>query len=238
MAETTQLALPLLEAAQAQKHVTMNEALLRLDALTAPRAVSRRLSTPPPAAAEGDVFVVAEAPGGVWKDRAGELAIWRDGDWSFSTPRPGWRVWIDEERAYVVFDGAVWTEGALGGVWRGAATVCRHAAVDHQIGAGPRSETAPLIPAGAVVLGVTGRVVSALTGGTLASWRLGTPDGPGRYGSGLGASLNSYAAGVTGVPTAYYAPTPLVLEAEGGAFEGGAVRLAVHYLAIVPPLPV
>ena len=32
MAETAKLTLPLLEAAQAQKHVTVNEALVRLDA--------------------------------------------------------------------------------------------------------------------------------------------------------------------------------------------------------------
>ena len=47
MTNTPRLVLPAIEAAQAQKHVTHNEALTLLDALTQLAVESRTLTTPP-----------------------------------------------------------------------------------------------------------------------------------------------------------------------------------------------
>ena len=47
MSETTQLGLPLLQPAQAQKHVTVNEALVRLDGLTQLVLASATVTAPP-----------------------------------------------------------------------------------------------------------------------------------------------------------------------------------------------
>ena len=47
MADTTNLTLPLLAASQAQKHVTVNEALTRLDGAVQLRLRSRVLTDPP-----------------------------------------------------------------------------------------------------------------------------------------------------------------------------------------------
>jgi len=85
-----------------------------------------------------------------------------------------------------------------------------------------------------VVIGATARVTSAIVG-TLTSWQLGNPGAVGRYGSGLGLGAGSYARGVLSQPTAFYAPTPMQLDATGGAFAGGTVRIAVHYLEIALP---
>jgi hypothetical protein len=46
MSETANLRLPLVQAAQAQKHVTVNEALLRLDAMSRLLLQSRALAVP------------------------------------------------------------------------------------------------------------------------------------------------------------------------------------------------
>jgi hypothetical protein len=84
-----------------------------------------------------------------------------------------------------------------------------------------------------IVLGVTGRVTAGITGA--ASWSLGVTGSPDRYGSGIGASLNSFAHGVTGSPLVYYGGSSLLLTAEGADFTGGTVRLAVHYFEVSPP---
>jgi hypothetical protein len=55
---TPRAQLPLIAAAQAQKHVTHNDALLQLDALLFARFLSRNLSTPPATPADGDTYLV------------------------------------------------------------------------------------------------------------------------------------------------------------------------------------
>ena len=54
MSESALLSLPLIEAGQAQKHVTHNEALLLLDAALHLAVASRSVATPPGAPAAGD----------------------------------------------------------------------------------------------------------------------------------------------------------------------------------------
>ena len=56
-----------------------------------------------------------------------------------------------------------------------------------------------------------------------------------RYGSGLGSEVNSYLVGLSGAPVTYYAPTPLLITAEGGSFASGQIRLAVHVACLIPP---
>jgi len=234
MAETRRLALPLLDGAQAQKHVTMNTALTRLDALGAPGVLSRARSEPPTALVDGDAYLVSAGATGDWAGRDGMIAFADNLGWSFAAPQEGRRLWIEDERLEVMFDGAAWVT-ALGATEAGAATMLHAAVIDHALSAGPVSTTVPVIPDKAVVLGLTARVIAPLSGPGLTTWRLGVAGGADRYGAGLGVGLNAWAQGVTGAPVAYYAPTPLTLEAEGGAFAAGAVRLCVHYFALTPP---
>ncbi|HMR59622.1 MAG TPA: DUF2793 domain-containing protein, partial [Amaricoccus sp.] len=95
--------------------------------------------------------------------------------------------------------------------------------------------TAVAIPAGAQVIGVTGRIVAGLSGAGLTGWRIGVEGADNRYGSGLGVAQNSYLLGLSGAPVTYYAATPILLTAEGGAFAGGTIRLALHVVELEPP---
>jgi hypothetical protein len=106
---TLRLGLPLIQPAQAQKHVTHNEALARLDTLTQPVARSRTLTAPPAAAQDGDTHVVASGAGGDWAGQDGALAVMQGGAWQFIAPAEGWLVWVADEAAQVVFDGATWS---------------------------------------------------------------------------------------------------------------------------------
>ena len=110
MSETPLLKLPLLEAAQAQKHVTHNEALMLLDAALHLSVLSRALNAPPDGAAEGARYLIGPAPTGAWAGRAGLLAILQGGGWNFLGPRAGWRLWVEDERRFLLFDGADWID--------------------------------------------------------------------------------------------------------------------------------
>jgi Protein of unknown function (DUF2793) len=113
MTDSPNLVLPYLEAAQAQKHVTHNEALSVLDVLVQLAVLDRDLTTPPATPANGDRYLVAASPAGAWTGQAGRIAAFQDGGWTFHVPRPGWLLWIADEAAALVFNGAAWI--GLGG---------------------------------------------------------------------------------------------------------------------------
>ncbi len=104
------LLLPYIMPSQAQKHVTHNEAIRALDALTQIAVLDRDLTTPPTQAEDGDRYLVPGGATGAWSNRAGQLAAWQDGAWDFYMPREGWLVWvIDDSRLLVRRDGE-WQE--------------------------------------------------------------------------------------------------------------------------------
>lgn len=227
MVKTANLELPLVQAAQAQKHVTVNEALALLDAAAQLRLASVSEPEPPAMAVDGVAFFVPPDARGDWASYPGKLAVFANGGWVFVVPRAGWRGWIVDRAEAAVFDGVDWVPGALAVSPNGAALRAETVEIDVALVPGMAVTTDPVIPANAVVFGVTGIVTDAISG-TTTSWRLGVPGGEDRYGSGLGLGLGSWVQGVTGQPQAYYAPTALTIEATDGAFAKGQVRLAVH----------
>jgi hypothetical protein len=234
MTDTAKLSLPLLSPSQAQKHVTVNEALARIDAAAQLSVLTRALTVPPTTAAEGDCFLVPDGAVNDWTGRAGQIAVRQNGGWVYLVPRAGWRGFVEDESVTLLHDGTVFAEAAAVAPG-GAAFTFRVREFDHVPGAGATSETAAELPANAVVFGVTGRVLVDLTG-SLTSWRLGVTGSDNRYGSGLGILAGSFLRGLTGSPLTYYAPSTLLLTAEGGSFGGaGTVRLAVHYATLGLP---
>jgi hypothetical protein len=108
MDTTSNLSLPYIVAAQAQKHVTHNEALRALDAVVQLMALDKDLAAPPGAPAEGDRYIVGPSPTGAWAGQADRIAAWQDGAWAFYSPREGWLAWVaDEDRLYA-WGGSAW----------------------------------------------------------------------------------------------------------------------------------
>lgn len=105
---TPHLALPLIAASQAQKHVTVNEALQILDVLTQLVVRSASLTAPPLSPAEGDRYVVPPGATGSWATSVHSIAIWRDGDWLFLQPSNGWLAVAGDRNAMLHFDGTTW----------------------------------------------------------------------------------------------------------------------------------
>jgi hypothetical protein len=108
MPNSTYLQLPYLEASQAQKHVTVNEALARLDAQIHLTVLSRILNAPPPSPIEGDRYLIAAAPTASWAGQGGSLAVWLAGTWVFVSPREGWRMWVANEDVFLIYNGTTW----------------------------------------------------------------------------------------------------------------------------------
>jgi hypothetical protein len=109
MTNTPHLALPLLAAAQAQKHVTHNEALALVDALVHLAVKERNRTVPPGAPEEGDRYLVGAGATGGFAAQDGRIAFFDLGIWRFLQPKAGWRAYVENEERIVVFDGAAWT---------------------------------------------------------------------------------------------------------------------------------
>lgn len=90
---TPRLSLPHILPAQAQKHVTHNEALQLLDAAVQLRVLSFAATTPPASPAAGDVHEVGPAATGAWAGQSGKLAFWDGTGWQYLTPTEGWIAW-------------------------------------------------------------------------------------------------------------------------------------------------
>ncbi len=106
MPQTDRLALPLIAAGQAQKDVTHNEALARLDHLVALAVVSRSAAAPPAAPATGDVHIVPAAAAAAWGAAAGSLMAWQGNGWLAVTPLPGQVALVRDEAIMLVHNGS------------------------------------------------------------------------------------------------------------------------------------
>ena len=107
--QTANLALPYILSNQAQKHVTHNEALRRLDGLVQ-LIVQSEGATPPGSPAEGQCFAVASSTTGAWSGRPSMLALFEDGGWTFLTPRTGWIGWFADVDRQKIWSGSAWLD--------------------------------------------------------------------------------------------------------------------------------
>ncbi|MEK6746512.1 MAG: DUF2793 domain-containing protein [Pseudomonadota bacterium] len=107
MATTPHLGITLVEQAQAQKEVTVNQAFARIDALLNTGAKSRVIATPPGSPAAGDLYIVAASPTGSWAGQAGKITYF-DGIWRFITPIEGMILWVNDENLIYSYDGSAW----------------------------------------------------------------------------------------------------------------------------------
>lgn len=148
---STILSLPLILPAQAQKHVTHNEALRILDVAVQAAVSDRTLAVPPASPAQGQRHIIAAGATGDWAGKSGQIALYADGYWSYFAPRMGWRVWVQAEDAVATYDGTAWktqAEGALSVARLGVsatpdatnrlavsspATLLNHAGAGHQV---------------------------------------------------------------------------------------------------------
>jgi len=121
---TAHLGLPLIAAAQAQKHVTHNEAIVALDAIVQ-LSVKDSTHTAPPAAAEGDRYKVASGATGAWAGWDLNIALYTNGAWTKLVPQKGWLCFDEASGALTVWQGApnYWVDPAAVAGYLTAATL-------------------------------------------------------------------------------------------------------------------
>ena len=102
------LSLPYLQASQAQKHVTHNEALQRLDLLVQLVVEGIGVNTPPTLPQEGQIWALGAAPTGAWSGQPLALAAWINDAWEFIAPLPGWRAWVLDQAQLRLWTGSEW----------------------------------------------------------------------------------------------------------------------------------
>ena len=107
------LSLPYLQPAQAQKHVTHNEALRILDAVTQLGVITAAWPTPPSLPSDGDRYLVAGPATGLWTGQENTIAVWAENAWTFYAPRTGWHVDVDVSGQTLRFDGTNWVAPTL-----------------------------------------------------------------------------------------------------------------------------
>ncbi len=166
MSNTTNLVLPYLAVGQAQKHVTVNESLRRLDALVQLTVISATTAAQPSSPADGAVYIVPAGKSGAnWSAYANwSLGYYRDGAWEQLTPREGWLAYVKDADQLLCFDGAAWT---------GLSAAMRLSATDRILGrstsgAGPAEEIAFTAQARALCDDASFAAMCA----TLGTWRV------------------------------------------------------------------
>lgn len=232
MTDTPRLALPAIEAAQAQKHVTHNEALALLDCLVQLAVESRTLAAPPATPADGSCYIPPAGAGGVWSGWDNQLALYNGGGWQRILPVSGLKAWVKAERLTLTYEDGVWRDGAA--LTANGGRITLRAKEEELTLAGAYVETADaaFIPNRAILLGVASRTTLAVTGAT--SYAAGIAGEANKFGDLLGTGLGASNIGVIG-PTAFYSDTRVRVTANGGSFTAGRVRLIAYFVEMSAP---
>lgn len=115
MDDTPRLNLPQIISGQALKHITHNEALMRLDALVQASVESSVVTTPPTSPLEGEAWIVPPTATGAWAGHGEEIAAFQAGAWRFYDPAPGWQVFDKATGTLCIFSGTGWIAVAATG---------------------------------------------------------------------------------------------------------------------------
>lgn len=111
---TSRLNLPLIMPSQAQKHVTHNEAIARLDRLAHPAMESRAMPAPPADPDPDAAWLVPSGATGAWAGHEGEIALPEGEGWAFLPPFAGLKLFVRDENRFTYFDGGSWADLAAG----------------------------------------------------------------------------------------------------------------------------
>jgi hypothetical protein len=111
--KSDRLALPLIVPGQAQKEMTHNEALSRLDITVQPVVQAVAPTDVPANPQPGQCWIVGTGATGVWAGHDGALAAWTAGGWRFVEAFEGMAVWSIADAMPVIRRGTNWSIGHI-----------------------------------------------------------------------------------------------------------------------------
>ena len=103
------LELPFIQPSQAQKHVTHNEALLKLDTMVQLSVEGFEAITPPSLPQDGEVHALGTGATGAWAGQDGMIATFNENTWNFIAPQEGWQAWGKAEGKQHIYAGGDWS---------------------------------------------------------------------------------------------------------------------------------
>ena len=115
MTSTARLQIGLLSSGQAQKEITVNEALQALDTLTAGAVEQGPIEDPPALPAVGDCYILGNAPTGEWAGKAAHVAAFTSGGWRLYPPVEGMTLYVKADGDWISYRAAAWEQGVLRG---------------------------------------------------------------------------------------------------------------------------
>ena len=234
MSSTGRLGLPYIITSQAQKEVTHNEALNRLDAFVTP-VVADIADAPPGSPTVGDLYIVGTSPSGDFTGHENELAQYLTGGWVFYAPFKWMDAVVESLDTRMAYDGSGWVPFGLIMKDTGEYLRVGHQQEDVTVDSGAFKDTSTIaIPNRAILLTVNVRVLTAVTGAS--SFDVGISGETSKFGGSIGIGMDSTNIGVIG-PTAFYSDTPIRLTANGSDFTGGVIRTTMQYLQPKGPWP-
>lgn len=226
MSQTARLGLPYIVSGQAQKEVTHNEGLNKLDAFVTP-VVADIADSPPGSPATGDLYIVGTSPTGDFSGKANQLAQYQTGGWVFYAPFKWMDAVVESLDSRMAYDGSGWVPFGL--IMKDTGEYLRVQSWQEDVDLSLTNATATNITDRSSVIAVNTRVITAVTG-SVTTFGVGVSGDTSRYGNGIGKAVDSTNIGMSYHPVTYYSDTPVLLTPDAGSFTGGLVRINVQYL--------
>ena len=107
MTTTNNLSITLVEQSQSQKEVTVNAALILIDALLNTGIIDKDLTAPPGSPTNGSLYIVASGATGAWAGKDNQIA-WFNQIWNFIVPTEGLTFWVRDEDKLYSYSGTAW----------------------------------------------------------------------------------------------------------------------------------
>lgn len=105
---STRLQLPLIEAAQALKHITHNEAIERLDLYTHLAFTEMDVTAPPGSPTVGECLAIGSSATGDFAGQDGQIACYTVGGWRFVPPVEGQLAYDLSAASIIVYRASAW----------------------------------------------------------------------------------------------------------------------------------
>ena len=238
MSKTERLGLPYILQAQAQKEVTHNQALNRLDVFV--NTVAEDIvDAPPTTANDGDIYIVGDNPQGIFEGNVNNLAQFTGGSWTFYQPLNYMEVMIALLKQKFIFIANEWTLLNSSTILNGDIdrtksdrTNSKYLKIeDWQEDlnlSGKVVSSKNIIPDHSLVIAVNIWVIEEITG--VPSFTVGVKEDPSRYGDKLKPTKDTTNIGMTYHPITYYYDTPITIMPNQMEFKSGMVRVSVQYL--------
>lgn len=98
---------------QSQPEVPINAALRALEMYAQLTVINSTTTAPPGSPADGDAYIVAASPTGVWTGHAKHIAYYSGTAWKFLVPKEGWIAYDAGAAAFKKYVSAAWASASI-----------------------------------------------------------------------------------------------------------------------------